>query len=522
MERHVVHELVTRHDHPGYPEEDDVRSGHEVVGWIIVCKVGVGLVVGVAGHLRVEHGDGPQPAGEPGVQDVLVLLEVLGLDGRIDGLGSLEGFLEAILDNYLPIREIICRNPLTPPQLAADAPIACVLHPVTVGIAILVRDELDETVLDRGKGARRQLAHLEEPLGAQTRLNDGIGALAVSYRRGIVLNLLDIAGVLEHLDDLPAGLETVLAYQDLGVFGQASAVVDDIDDREVVTQADLIVVSVMRRRDLEAAGTEIHLDIVVLDDGYLLVDERDKDFLALHPEMALVIGVDADGGIGHDGLRTRRGHHDVFVGRIAVTVGDEVAHVVEMALGVLVDDLVVTDGGVALRVPVDHSHSPVDPSLLVEIHEGVDDGLGELRLHGEAGAVPVAGSAELAQLLEYDASVLLLPLPGILEELLSGKRLLGDAHALELGHNLVLGGDGSVVGTGDPAGVPAVHAGLADEHVVECIVEHMSHVQDAGDVRRRDHDGIRLPVVGFGMEAFMLQPVGVPLVLHFGGNVFCR
>ena len=33
-ERFLVHELVSRHDHPGDPEENDVRPGNEICGWI--------------------------------------------------------------------------------------------------------------------------------------------------------------------------------------------------------------------------------------------------------------------------------------------------------------------------------------------------------------------------------------------------------------------------------------------------------------------------------------------------------
>ena len=477
---------------------------------------------GIAWHIGIEDGDRPQPAGEPGIEHVLILLEILGLDGRIKSLCGLEGFLEAIFNNYLSIRKIVCRDALSPPKLAADTPVVCILHPVTVGIAVFIRDELDEAILDGSKRARCELFHLEEPLGTEARLDDGVGTLAVSDRRGIVFDLLDIPGFLQHLHDLLAGLETVFSDEDLSLLVQTAAVVDDVEDGEIMPHADLIVVGVMRRRDLEAARTEIHLDIVVLDDWYFLVDERDKDFLALHPEVALVIGIDADGGIGHDGLGTRGGHYDVLVGRVAVSVGDEVAHMVEVALGVLVDHLVITDGCVSLGVPVDHAHSPVDPAFLIKIYEGIDDGLGEGGLHGEAGAVPVAGSAELAELLEDDASVLLLPFPSILQELLAGDVLLGDAHALELRNHLALSGYGSVVGAGDPAGVPAVHACLADQHVVQSIVQHMSHVQDARHIRRRDHDGIGFPSVWFGVEELVFKPIGIPLVLHFGGVVFCR
>ena len=182
----------------------------------------------------------------------------------------------------------------------------------------------------------------------------------------------------------------------------------------------------------------------------------------MKPLMPFVIRIDADSSIRHNCLRTGGSHYDIFVRRLAVAVGNEIAHMIEMALGIAVDNLVIGYGSMSFRVPIDHADSPVYPPLLVEIDESVDDGFAQLRLHSEAGAVPVAGCTELAELLEYDASVLLLPLPGIFEELLTGEVLFFDAHILEFGNHLVFGSDACMVGTRNPAGILAVHSGLAD------------------------------------------------------------
>ena len=173
---------------------------------------------------------------------------------------------------------------------------------------------------------------------------------------------------------------------------------------------------------------------------------------------------------------------------------------IEMALGVLVNHLVIADGCECHRIPVHHAHSPVNHALLVEMAESRYHRVGEFRLHREPGPVPVAGCAQLAELLEYYASVLLLPLPGIFEELLPADILLAYAPFLEPCHNLALGGYGRVVRTRHPAGVLAVHPGLPDEHVVEGVVQDMAHMEYAGDIRRRYYYGIWFPFIRFGME----------------------
>ena len=235
-----------------------------------------------------------------------------------------------------------------------------------------------------------------------------------------------------------------------------------------------------------------------------------------------ILRVDADSGIGHDGLGTGRGYDYVVVSGIAGPVGHLVAQVVELGLGLLVDHLVVAHSGQGLGVPVDHPHAAVDISFLVEINECVDDSLTESRIHRKAGTVPVAGCPEFLELLEDDAAVLLLPFPGMFHELLAGQGGLVDALLLQLGHHLGLGGDGRMVGTRHPAGVLALHAGTADEHVLYRIVEHVSHVQHTCHIGRRDDHSIWFPVIGFRMEKLVFQPVRVPFLLYFQGTVFSR
>ena len=71
-----------------------------------------------------------------------------------------------------------------------------------------------------------------------------------------------------------------------------------------------------------------------------------------------------------------------------------------------------------------------------------------------------------------------------------------------------------MVSTRNPAGVLSVHAGFADEHIIQGIVEHMAHVKDTGYVRRRDYDRVRFTLIRFRMKEFMLKPVGVPLIFY--------
>ena len=51
-------------------------------------------------------------------------------------------------------------------------------------------------------------------------------------------------------------------------------------------------------------------------------------------------------------------------------------------------------------------------------------------------------------------------------------------------------GYGSVVGTGNPAGIFSLHTGAADQNILDGIVQAVPHVQDTGNIWRRYNNGI--------------------------------
>ena len=60
-----------------------------------------------------------------------------------------------------------------------------------------------------------------------------------------------------------------------------------------------------------------------------------------------------------------------------------------------------------------------------------------------------------------------------------------------------------------------MHAGVADQDVVQGVVKDMPHMKDTGHIGGRYDYGIWFPPVGFGMKEIILQPIGVPFVLYF-------
>ena len=193
--------------------------------------------------------------------------------------------------------------------------------------------------------------------------------------------------------------------------------------------------------------------------------------------------------------------------------GDEIArhglcqvvfHVVELCVLFLVDYFLVGEGGESLGIPVDHTHAAVDEPFAIEIHEDLDDALAAGTVHGEGGAIPVAGAAELAELLEDDASVLLGPGPGVLQEFFTGEVSFLDTLFSQAVDNLGFGGDGGMVCAGHPAGVLAFHAGVAHEDVLNGLIQYVAHVEDTCHVGWRDDHGVGLAAIGLGAEELVV------------------
>ena len=187
---------------------------------------------------------------------------------------------------------------------------------------------------------------------------------------------------------------------------------------------------------------------------------------------------------------------------------------VEFRVLVLVDNLLVGERSLRLRIPVHHAHAAIDKSLLVEVAEHMNHGTRTGLVHSESCAVPVAAGTQATQLLEDDAAMLVSPVPCMLEELLTGEVGLLDALLSEAVHHFGLGSDTGMVGTWHPACVLSLHSCTAHEDVLNCIVEHVSHVEHTCYVRWWDYHCIGVTTVWLRAEEFVVEPVLIPFSFH--------
>jgi hypothetical protein len=318
----------------------------------------------------------------------------------------------------------------------------------------------------------------------------------------VLLDALDEPELLHVLNDALAGLEAIEPRVLARLRGHPPVEADDRARGQVVAPSDLEVDGIVARGDLDDARPELRIHGAVRDhaqgDGSL--DRRHLQRLAHVLRVALVLGMHGHRGVAQLRLRAHRAQS-----QRAVLDVDEV----RVALFAL--HLEIRQHGLAARAPVDDVVVLVDEAFLVETDEGLAHGAGQPGIHGEALARPVAGGAEALELADDGPAGFLLPLPGALQEDLPPDVVSGLALGGELPLQDHVDGDGGVVGAGDPQGVVAVHALVADENVLQRVVEGVPPVERAGDVGRGHDDGVgRLGRGGIGAEESALFPFAVP------------
>ncbi len=331
---------------------------------------------------------------------------------------------------------------------------------------------------------------------------------------GVCLNLFKEVSLLEVLFNLLAHGETVHTDVETGSLADSAVVVEDVDALQVVLFAKHIVVDIVSRSHLQATCTELNVHIVVLNHRNLTTDQRHNHALALEVRILRVVRIDTHRSVTHNGFRAGRSNNG-----ITVFADNLVAEIVKFAVLFLIYNLLVAEGSLRSRVPVDHSHTTVNQALLVEVDKHVEHTLRAHLVHSERRAAPVARSTEFLQLLKDDAAVLLFPFPSVLEKLITGEVGLLDAFGGQSCHHLSFRCNRGVVSARHPQGILALHTRAAHKDILNSVVEHVSHVEHTGYIGRRNNNRVRLAAVGSRFKQVMFQPILIPFPFYFLGTV---
>ena len=498
----LAHVLKTREDHTGYPEGNNVVAGHQDAGGIVFLQI--------LGHLGPSHGgEGPQSRREPGVQHVLILTNgsaALGTGGDI-----------LARDRHLAAGVTVERgDAVTPPKLTGDTPVKDIVHPVEVILGKALGNKVDVTALHSLNGGLGKGLHLDEPLVAGHGLHSGAATVANAYVVIVRNHLYKITLCLKICNQrLAAGVAIhALVLAGIGIHG--GVVVHHLDLLQLVTLTYQEVIGVVRGGDLYATGTKADLHIVIGNNGDLSANHGQNEGLADEVLHILILGVHGNGGITEHGLGTGGGNlHE------AVLALDGILDMPEVAGLILVLDLGVGKSREASGTPVDDTVATVDQTLFIQVDEYVANRLGAALVKGKSLTGPVAGGAQLLELTRDASLVFILPLPYSFQELFASEIVAGKS--LLLAESLLyldLSGDAGVVGAGDPQGVKALHALVANQNVLKGLVQGMSHVKLTRYVGgRNDHREMLGVVLDVGGKIPLLAPVLVNSVLKLAGGV---
>ena len=378
----IAHEIHAHHHHPGDPEEDDVLARHQYAAGIVAVELRR-LVGPAQGRER------PQGGREPGIQHIGIAGEARRL--AIMGIGRRLGCRFCLLDKRLPVRPVPDRQLMAPPELARNAPGLDIAHPLEIDPGERFGHEAGAAVLHRLDTGPGQGLRVGEPLVGQPGFERHAGAVAMGHAVPVLVDPLDQALRFEVGDDLPAGGEPVEAAIGFGrIAGDAGIGIENIDHRQIVAPADLEIVEIVRRGDLDRTAALLRVGVFVGDDGQAPADQRQHGVPADQIAIARVLRVHGDARIAQHGLRPGRRDDDMP----ALLPLDGVAQVPQMAVGLALFDLKVGNRGVKFRVPVDQPLVAIDQPVLVEPDEHAQHGARQALVHGEAFALPVAGRAQ--------------------------------------------------------------------------------------------------------------------------------
>ncbi len=306
---------------------------------------------------------------------------------------------------------------MTPPQLTGDTPVLNIAHPGEVHVFVLLRHELDITVLNRFHRRFCQHVGADVPLVGQHRLDHHATTIAVRYgqvvrfnlfqqaegvngshhrfTRGKALQLLELCRNFAGVDVgfVAFGVVHLCALTDIAVKGQ------DVDHRQGVTTAHFVVVKVVCRGDLHAAGAFLHVRVLVAHNWNATVNQRQHHEFTDQIFVARIFRVHRDAGIPQQGLRTGGGNDQViFTVSGFRAIGQRVADMPHGAFRFAVLNFQVRNRGAQLRIPVYQALATVDQIFFIEANEHLFHGVGEAFVHREALALPVHGVAETAHL----------------------------------------------------------------------------------------------------------------------------
>ena len=140
----------------------------------------------------------------------------------------------------------------------------------------------------------------------------------------------------------------------------------------------------MCRSHFQATGTKFDIHIVIFDNRNHTAYQGNYYFLSFEMLILRIVRVDTHGRVTHNRFRTGSGNHCISVFSFNL-----VSQVKQLSMFFFINHLLVRQGCQCFRVPVNHTYSPVDKSLIIEIDKYLQHTFTALFIHSKSRTVPV-------------------------------------------------------------------------------------------------------------------------------------
>ena len=156
---------------------------------------------------------------------------------------------------------------MAPPQLTGNTPVLNVIHPLVVGFIPVLGHKTDLSAFYRINSRLGQLFDCYVPLIGEVRFNNRAGAITTGHFKFVVVNFNQNAIGFELCNNCLTRIKAVqplIGFRGFVVnFGIRG---EDIDHRQAMTLTHVVIVEIMRWRNLNAAGTKFRIHIIISND----------------------------------------------------------------------------------------------------------------------------------------------------------------------------------------------------------------------------------------------------------------
>ncbi len=166
------------------------------------------------------------------------------------------------------------------------------------------------------------------------------------------------------------GARFTVGVKHLGTAADIAVKGQDVDHRQLVTTTHFIVVEIVRRGDLHAAGAFFHIGVLITHDRNATIYQRQDQLFADQIFIAWIFRIDGNAGIAQQGFRAGGSDNQIiFAVCRGRAIRQRIADMPHRAFAFAVFYFQIGDSGAQFRVPVYQAFATVDQVLFIKAHK---------------------------------------------------------------------------------------------------------------------------------------------------------